>query len=212
MHLKKRWYWVTVLIIVITYLASGIYVVYTDESGGVRRFGAVLEHARKVPPGVHYAFPWPISRVDRPKKTEIKRLYIGITPAQRLAISKGDWQVITASIRYDVLTGDVNILKVTMVVQYHVTSAADYLFHTYDVEVLVRSCVQAELIRHLAGLPVDQSLTTAKAALQSQVLRDAQVALDRYYLKCQWMSRRKSVQIRWTTDRLAEFEPHQISI
>ena len=54
----------------VCWLASGFYTVASDERGVVTRFGAFH---RKVPPGIHYAFGWPIERVYTPRVTDVKR-------------------------------------------------------------------------------------------------------------------------------------------
>jgi membrane protease subunit HflK len=107
-------------------------------------------------------------------------VYIGLPPEQRLAIARGEPQAISATLATDVLTGDVNILKVTMVVQYQVSDPAMYRFGAAKPEKLIRDTVQAVLIEELAGLPVDQALTIAKARLQVETLTRSQARLDKY--------------------------------
>jgi membrane protease subunit HflK len=77
-------------------------------------------------------------------------------------------------------TGDVNILKVTMAVQYQLSDPAQYLFGAADPDELVADAVQAVLIEELAGVPVDEALTIAKAELQTTTRARAQRLLDRY--------------------------------
>jgi len=67
-----------------------------------------------------------------------------------------------------------------MVMQYQVSDPAQYLFGVEGPDQLVRDTVQGVLIEALAGLPVDQALTTAKARLQLETLTQAQQLLDRY--------------------------------
>jgi len=162
------------------YVASGVYFVQPRERAVVRYFGRTTQFSTKVPPGLHYAPPWPFARVNKVRTTEVRRMYVGLTPQQREAMAAGDMREVLASPASDVLTGDVNILKATMVVQYQVVEPARFLLATRKPERLVHSAVQGALIDALAGMPVDQALTVAKTALQSQVLAQAQKLLDRY--------------------------------
>ncbi len=166
------------------YLASGVYFVQPDERGVVRWFGRVPA-AQRVPPfgvgpGLHYALPWPFCVVDRPKTTEIRRVFVGLTPQQRDAISRGEIAAMQSSPSTDMLTADVNILKVTLAVQYQVHDAVAYLFVAEAPDALVADAVRSVLIERLAALPVDQALTTAKTALEQQTQQLAQQILDEY--------------------------------
>lgn len=180
MAIRRTWLIGAGLLLAVVYFASGVYFVQPDERGVVRWFGRVPQAYRKVPPGLHYALPRPFCRVDRPKTTEVRRVYVGLMPEQREAIARGGLEAMTASRISDTLTGDVNILKVTMVVQYQVFDAARYLFGAVDPDRLVGSTVQGVFIDLLAGLPVDEALTIAKTKLQADTLSQAQELLDRY--------------------------------
>lgn len=180
MRIRRRWLVITGVATLLIYLATGVYFVQPDQRGVVRWFGHAPASDRKVSPGLHYALPWPICRVDRPTTTEVRRVYVGLTPELRAAIAAGDLETIMESPASDMLTGDVNVLKITMVVQYQVGDPAEYLFGAREPDRLVGSTVQAVLIDVLAGLPVDQALTVAKAGLQTETLARAQHLLDRY--------------------------------
>jgi membrane protease subunit HflK len=170
--------WILLVLAVIAYFCSGIYVVQPDERGLVRRFGRIVE--RNVLPGIHFAFPWPIDRVDKPKTTEVRRVTVGLSPEDAEAIAMGDIAAITRTLDTDILTGDENILKATMVVQYHIADVAQYLTGTAEPDALVASAVLAILIDQLGGLTVDDALTIAKGPLQTQVALLAQQRLDEY--------------------------------
>ena len=179
---KKTWLIIGMLIAGAVYLASGIFIVQPDELAVVRWFGHVPAGASEVRPGIHYALPWPMCRVDKPKVKEVRRVLVGLAPEQRQAIARGDLRVIEAGLANDSLTGDVNILKVTMVVQYQVAEKETvlFLFGTEDPDQLVRNTVQAVLIEVLAGLPVDRALTGGKAKLQQLTQKRSQAILNRY--------------------------------
>lgn len=166
------------------YALSGFYFVQPNQRGVVRWFGRVPEDQRRPPygvgPGLHYAPPWPICRVDRPKTTEVRRVFVGMAPELREAIDQGETWAMRASPATDVFTGDVNILKVTMAVQYKVVNPVAYLLATEDPDELVRVAVQGVLIKELGNLPVDQALTAAKSKLENDTHARSQVLLDAY--------------------------------
>lgn len=157
-----------VVLAVAAWLASGVYVVQQDERGVVRQFGRVVE--ADVEPGMHYAWPWPIGRVDHPRVSEVRRVGVGF----RLS----DGRIIEP--QSEVLTGDENILVVTMIVQYRLSAPARYLFATEDADALVPQAVRAVLLATIGRMRVDDVLTIAKGPLQSKVQLAAQALLDRY--------------------------------
>lgn len=167
------------------YGASGFYFVQPDERGVVRWFGRVPAAEQRPPygvgPGLHYAPPWPICRVDAPETTAVRRVSVGMSPELRAAITQGETWAMQASPTSDVFTGDVNILKVTMAVQYQIANPVAYLLTCEDPDELVRVAVQAVLIEELAKLPVDQALTIAKSKLEDDTRQRAQELLDETY-------------------------------
>jgi membrane protease subunit HflK len=121
-----------------------------------------------------------VDRVDKPKTTEIRRVTVGLSPEDAEAIAMGDLVAIGRTLQSDILTGDENILKATMVVQYHIADVADYLTAVQDPDRLVRTTVLAVLVDLMGGLTVDDALTVAKGAIQTQTLLRAQERLDEY--------------------------------
>jgi membrane protease subunit HflK len=169
-------------VLLVVYAVSGFYFVQPEQRGVVRWFGRVPEGQLRPPygvgPGLHYALPWPLCRVDVPKTTEFRQVYVGMPPALREAIAQGDTSAMRASPASDVFTADVNILKVTMVVDYQVLNPVAYLLATEQADELVRATVQSVLIEELAKLPVDRALTDAKAKLGKDARLRAQMLLD----------------------------------
>src|ERR1700752_1549718 len=105
--------WLVVLIALVLYLLSGIYIVAPDERGIVLRFGKVV---READAGPGYHFPWPIERVFKPSVTQIRKDEFGFRttsvgpPAQYRDV---DSEAL-------MLTGDGNIVKLQFIVQYKV--------------------------------------------------------------------------------------------
>lgn len=176
---------VAVLVVLAGYAATGFYFVQPNERGVVRWFGWVPDSQQRPPygvaPGLHYALPWPVCRVDCPTTTDVRRVFVGMPPELREAIARGETWAMRASPASDVFSGDVNILKVTMAVQYKVDNSVAYLLATEDPDELVRVTVQGVLIDELAELPVDEALTTAKAKIQNKTQQRAQQLLRDTY-------------------------------
>jgi membrane protease subunit HflK len=158
--------------LVLFYLLSGFYVIAPEEVGVVCRFGRVVAPA--VPPGLHYHWPRPFEKLYREKVREVKRMPIGFKfIEQQAGIPPTSWET-------QFLTGDTNIINIQMIIQYMVRDPAAFLFHVKDAQWTVRKIAEAALVRKLAGMNVDEVLTTNKTEIQMYVKKYLQESLDRY--------------------------------
>jgi membrane protease subunit HflK len=160
-----------VALLLFLWLAAGFYSVGSNERGVVLRFGSVVEQTG---PGLHWALPWPVHRVHRPKTTEVRRLEVGFRFLGKLVESEVDAR------RSDMLTGDENILKLMMVVQYKLRDPVAYLFRAEEPEWLVERTVESALCAALSWRRVDDVLTSAKSEIQIEAIAEAQKRLDAY--------------------------------
>jgi modulator of FtsH protease HflK len=165
---RRRHYWAWLLAL---WLIAGIYIVPADQQAVVTRLGAVINP--RVPPGIHYALPWPIDSVYKLKVHQLRRTVIGGDMPDSVL---GRLQPVAS----EFLSGDQNLLNIRVVAQYSVSEPKDFLFQTSDVDVVVRSVVESELARRIAHTPVDAILTTDKVAIQNDVLQAAQRSLADY--------------------------------
>jgi len=154
------------------YLLSGFYVIKPGDIGVVRRFGRV--RSPSVLPGMHYRIPWPVDRVDHVSVHAIRRMSVGFKIRDAAA------GIPPLSSETQFLTGDANILDIRMVIQYVIRDPVKSLFSSEGPEWLVRRAGEAALASLLAGMPVDEVLTTGKLQLQQRVKTRVQEMLDGY--------------------------------
>ena len=152
----------------VTRLSTGVITVSSSERALVSAFGRVVGETG---PGLGIAPPWPIGDVRRAQVTEVRRLEVGFR-------SRGE--LFTEARRSDMLTGDENILKVMMVVQYRVTDVRAFVLAADEPDWLVERAVEAALTARVAGLRVDDVLTTGKAEIEIRTVEMAQRTLDDY--------------------------------
>lgn len=156
------------------YILSGVYVVNPGEAAVVRRFGIVVQ--RRVEEGLHYRLPWPVDRVDIVNTATVRRESVGVTE------STGEGHIHDEPMdKFQALTGDTNIVDVEVVIQYQVLDPANYLFNVdFPPHRLIREAVRGSVTNLIAGLPVDEILTTERQRLQDAIRLDAQRRLDAY--------------------------------
>ena len=80
-----------ILILIVVWVAlTSFYTIGPDEEGVVRRFG---EWVRTEESGLHFKFPYPIEKVDKPKVTEVKEISVGTIAAEAKMLT-GDENII----------------------------------------------------------------------------------------------------------------------
>lgn len=170
---KQRIRWLAMLPwLLAAYLVTGVYTVGTNERAVVRRCGKPLAEARL--PGLHFGFPYGIDRVTRVKVFERKRVGVGMSLAERSLGRLSQPQ------QAERLTGDRNLILVSAIVQYRITDPHAYLFHVADVPSLVSNVASGTLTSAVTSMNVDDVLTVERLAIQNEVRRSTQAALDDY--------------------------------
>jgi len=170
-------------LLVVLWLASGIFTVAQDEEGVVLRFGKLIE---VVQPGLHYHFPSPIEMVSIQSTTKIYREEIGF----RTRDSGPPAQYRKVPHEALMLTGGLNIIDVEMVVQYRVSSIVDALFSVRNLGVfdrragagLVHDASETALRQVIGRHAIDEALTEGKVIIQAEIKEQLQDLFTKY--KC----------------------------
>jgi membrane protease subunit HflK len=153
--------------------ATGFCLVAPGETVVVRRLGRLVE-----PPwgaGLHWHFPPGIDRLDRVRSDAVRQLTIG-SPGESglnpdVEPSSGE-----------AMTGDRNLLRIQVTVQYRVARPVDYVLHSEDAEPLLLRSAEASVSRALAVRGVDGVLRSDRQAIALDIDRDLQNVADRYQL------------------------------
>jgi len=168
------WKWI-VAIIVLFWLASGIYTVDPGEVGVVQRFGA---YDRTTGPGPHYHIPFPVESVQIPNVSEIRKIEVGYRTLGQKA--DGNYQYTVVPEEALVLTGDENIIDVQVITQYQIGDPVDWLFRVQNPNETVKAATEAALREVIGNKTIDSALTTGKLEIQNTTKELLQSILDRY--------------------------------
>jgi len=168
------WKWI-VAIIVILWLASGIYTVDPGEVGVVQRFGA---YDRTTGPGPHYHIPFPVESVQTPNVSEIRKIEVGYKTLGQKADGNYQYKVIPEEAL--VLTGDENIIDVQVITQYQIGDPVEWLFRVQNPHETVKAATEAALREVIGNKTIDSALTTGKLEIQNTTKELLQSILDRY--------------------------------
>lgn len=143
-------------IMAVAYVLSGVYIVNWDETGVVRRFGAVVNP--QVTAGIHYRLPAPFEQVTVVKSDNVEKIETGVQ---------------------ELLTGDTNLVNINMSVHYKVGNVADYVLNVRDSASLLQSSATTSIRKIVGESKIDYILTEGKAEIEQAVIAQLQQSMDR---------------------------------
>jgi membrane protease subunit HflK len=163
--------WIIVGLIVLLWLASGIYIVDPAERGVVFQFG---RYVATTPPGPHWHIPYPVQRVEIVDVDQIRNVEVGYR-------SQGASQPAQSVPKEALmLTQDENIIDIKLAVQYRVKSAPDYLFNVREPDVTLRKVIESSVREIIGKSRLDFVLTEGRSEVAARVGRLIQETMDSY--------------------------------
>ena len=165
--------YVIILILVLAWILSGIYVVAPNEQGVVKSFG---KFTRILEPGLHYHLPYPIETVSKPKVSEILRFEFGFRTVNPGPPPQYEPMADEALI----LTGDENIIDVWFIVQFRIKDATHYLFNVSDPFKALRDSAEATMRAVLGEKKIDTALISGRVNIQIEAQKELQDIMDNY--------------------------------
>jgi membrane protease subunit HflK len=169
------------------WIISGIYRVQPDEQGVVLRFGKWVDTEE---PGLHYHFPYPVSRVLLPKVTQVNELQLGgsaeFAPggAGSAAVTTGAGTTSPGTARSDLanqmVTGDENIVIAEYVVFWRIKNAGEYLFHLSDPAATLQMAAESSMHAVIGEYPIQAALSDKRQEIADHAKEMLQRILDRY--------------------------------
>lgn len=169
----RKFVYLSLLILLLAWLATGICQVQPGERLVVRRFGRFLPPTA---PGLRIGWPYPIEQFDRVALDRIRRLVVGYQPDR-----DEEEQISPAG---QVLTGDQNLVHVQVMIDYTVAEdrLEQYVLQAGRTDAFLGSAAEALLAEWGAGRSVDDALLRGKHDLPLFLVPRLQLFADRYSL------------------------------
>ena len=136
-------------LLLVLFLGSGFTVVPPGHMGYGRLFGQV--YWKDLQPGLHYLAPRPLVQVDKWPVKEVKSI-MSETP-------------------YEYVSGDLNVLTLTLDVQYRVKDPYTYHYRTVDPEEIIEDAVREHVRTFINARDLDRLLTAFRADLVDELTR-----------------------------------------
>ena len=134
-------------LIVIVYLANGFAVVPPGSVGYGRLLGKV--HWKDLQPGLHYLAPPPFARIDKWPVREVKSMMGGQSN--------------------EYVAGDLNLVSLTVNVQYRVKDPYAYHYRIIDAPGIIRDGVRDHMRSFVSARTLEQLLTVHRKTLEGYV-------------------------------------------
>jgi len=172
----NRWLPVIAIALVAVWaVLSSFYSIETDEVGVIRRFG---RYVRTTEPGLHWKLPLNIEKLDKVKVRRIFKEEFGFRT------TRADVRTQYSSKSYNdeaqMLTGDLNVLDVTWIVQFRIQDPVKLLFNIRDPRSTVRDVSESVMREVIGDSSVSEALTTRRIEINLAVQDKMQDVLDHY--------------------------------
>jgi len=158
------------VVLLLLWFASGLYVVGADEEAVVLRFG---QHIATKGPGLNWHLPYPVESVEKVPVTRVQRLEIGFRGVADGRVRKIPQEAL-------MLTRDENIVDISFTVQYKIKDVSNYLFNITHPTTSVRDAAESAIREVIGRTMIDDVLTTKKAEVEVEVETLIQSILDGY--------------------------------
>jgi membrane protease subunit HflK len=163
-----------IILILIVWALSGVYIVDPAERGVVTRFGAITHETKE---GPHWHLPYPIEKVEIVNVSQIRTAEIGFREMLNSSGAKFSRKVPTESL---MLTKDGNIVDAAFEVQYNITNATKYLFNVLDPEKTLEQITNSAIREVVGKHKMDYIITEGRAEVAQEVKEKSQELLDSY--------------------------------
>ncbi len=157
-------------VVLILWLASGIYQVAPGEEGVIRTFG---RYTVTTGPGLHYHLPRPVQMVTIVDVESIRRAEIGFrTTAEGTKRDMLDEALM--------LTKDENIVQVELLVQYRIGDSRDFVFNVQNAERVLLTTAEVALRSTVGNMTIDAVITEERARVQDETREFLKRLLEEY--------------------------------
>mgnify|MGYP003392019233 CR=1 FL=1 len=163
------------LVILLLWLASGMYIVNPAEQAVIQRLGAWSRTQSE--PGLGYHLPAPIETMSKVNVAELRRMSIGFT--ENFSNSgRGTKQDMPEESL--MLTADRNIIDLDLVILWRIKSAEDFLFNIEDQENTIKKVAESAIRDVVGQTQMFPIITRDRTTVADRAREIIQANLDEY--------------------------------
>ena len=167
------------VLVLVLFLTSGIFIVEQQEAGIVFRFGKLV--GKVLMPGLHWAWPFPIDEHITIPAARVHTMEISFMPTGWERTEEGREKVsekLRPGLDRYCLTGDANIIHSRWLIRYRINEPIVYVTGAEEPEEILKVFAENAVIRETSGFGVDEALRTNVDELRRSVRRGIEAELE----------------------------------
>ena len=197
--LEKAFAWLVLVQIAVLALSTCFVFVETGEQALLERFGRPIKGREVLGAGLHLKLPFPIDRVHRFRTEEIQSFTLGAekgeeeehTAVWSVAHEKEENMLVASrepvsNTSTNNATGKksppVNLLSVSIPVQYQITNLTDWAYNNTDGSMLLTNLAMRELVRYLVSADLIELMSRGRADAAHTLRERIQAAANERHL------------------------------
>ncbi len=185
--LENAIFWLLVAQLGVLLLSTTVTIIEPGEQGLRERFGAP---AGVLDPGFHFKFPWPVDVVHRFNTKAIQSFNVGFESDPELERDntilwtrshyKKEFNLLVASREQTTAGGEsdqtvpVNLLSVSVPIQFSVTNVTDWAYGHSDPARLLEQIANREVVRYLASVDIEKVMSYGRLEASQELRRRIQ--------------------------------------
>lgn len=170
---------IAILFVVLFFIVTSFYTVEQDEVGVIRRFG---KYHTTTEPGLQWKLPFGIDQLDKVRVTRIFKEEFGFRTVK--AGTRTEYSNKSFDEEALMLTGDLNVIDVSWIVQFKVKDPKALLFNVRNPAEqptkTIRDLSEAVMRQVIGDYRVTEAITTSKNEIDMKVTQKLQETLDNY--------------------------------
>jgi membrane protease subunit HflK len=198
---EKALGWLLLLQVAALVLSTCVVFIDAGEQGVREHFGKLDRRHSLLGPGAHLKWPWPIDHVYRYRTDQIQTFTVGTAPeaskemqryvlwgqphrgetnfvvASRLQLSEESTNEVTGK-----RTPPVNLLTVSVPVQFQITNLLDWAYNNEDAQGLLEDLGTREVVRYLVGVDMNDIMSVGREQATRTLRERIQAAADAHNL------------------------------
>jgi membrane protease subunit HflK len=185
--------WLILAQLAIFSLSTCFVVIEPGDQALLERFGQPVGQNGVIGPGLHLKLPWPIDQTTNYHTEQIQRFIVGAVPDNAdtivwtkphgtednfLVASREDTNYVSETTK----SPPVNLLAVSIPVQYQITNLASWAYVNQDPNALLQGIATREVVRYLAKADFDELMSRGRAVAGDILRQDMQTEADKLQL------------------------------
>lgn len=190
--------WIVLLQAGVLIASTTFVIIEPNEQGLMERFGRPVTGRAVLEPGLHFKWPWPVDQVYRFRTREVQHFYVGGQPeAQEGQTRTIVWSKPHVKDEFNLLVASreqptgaaagkaaadqsvpVNLLSVSIPVQYQITNLTAWAYTSADAGELLKKLAAREVARYLVNVDVDDIMGAGRLRAAEALRQRVQARVD----------------------------------